>query len=132
MALLIVDRITYRVVAQMDQAPVVVLKKIFLQVDQATHSVMGRQMGHLVQRNAWHPTAIRHIIHLMHQSSKIIKCPNPTMFNILNQSLFRPNVALAAAREAPNSAYLDAHIAKQINILHKIIFYLGKERWQLI
>ena len=87
MALLIVDRITYRVVAQMDpvvQAPVVVLKKISLQVDQATHSVMGRQMGHLVQRNAWHPTAIRHIIHLMHQSSKMIKCPNPTMFNILN------------------------------------------------
>ena len=114
------------------QALVVVLKKTFLQADQATHSVMGRQMGHLVQRNAGNPTALRHIFHLMHQSSKMIKCPNPTMFNILNQSLFRPNVALAAAREAPNLPYLDAHIAEQINISHKINFYLAKERGQLI
>ena len=62
----------------------IINKKTFLQEDQATHSVTGRKMGHRVQRNAWHPTAIRHIIHLMHQSSKMIKCPNPTMFNILN------------------------------------------------
>ena len=41
----------------------VVLKKTFLQdVKKALHSVVGREMGHLVERNARHGTADRHII----------------------------------------------------------------------
>ena len=58
----------------------------------------------------------------------MIKCINSTMFNVLNFSLnfFRPNVAVAAAREAVNLVNLDANIVKQISILHKINLYLGK------
>ena len=42
--------------------PVMVLKKTFLQVKKASHSVVGREMGHLVKRSAGQGTADRHII----------------------------------------------------------------------
>ena len=57
---------------------------------------------------------------------------NHVQYSQLISAFFRPNVAVAAAREVPNLPYLDAHIAEQINILHKINFYLGNKRWQLI
>ena len=88
----------------------------------ATNSVMEWQMGHLVERDAGHLTALMYIISTyasIIQNYQVYKF-NHVQYSQLVSTFFRPNVAMAAAREAPNFLFSDAKIAKQISILQKI------------